>query len=79
MKKDVVKERKQGTIETSVAMQQQMLPLLLAMDATKKGLLSFVQQMGMTVLQELQAPAGSRARQGQARGGFAEHGGVAYR
>jgi hypothetical protein len=32
-----------------VAMQQLMLPLLLAMDATKKGLLSFVQQMGMTV------------------------------
>jgi hypothetical protein len=30
-----------------------MLPLLLAMDATKKGLLSFVQQMGMVVLSEL--------------------------
>jgi transposase-like protein len=55
MKKDVVKERKQGAIETSVAMQQLMLPLLLAMDATKKGLLAFVQQMGMTVLQELLA------------------------
>jgi transposase-like protein len=38
---------------TSVAMQQLMLPLLLAMDATKKGLLSFVQQMGMVVLSEL--------------------------
>ncbi len=37
----------------SVAMQQLMLPLLLAMDATKKGLLSFVQQMGMVVLSEL--------------------------
>ncbi|HEY3500064.1 MAG TPA: IS256 family transposase [Polyangiaceae bacterium] len=53
MKKDAVRERKQGAIETSVAMQQLMLPLLLAMDATKKGLLAFVQQMGMTVLQEL--------------------------
>jgi transposase-like protein len=39
----------------SVAMQQLMLPLLLAMDATKKGLLSFVQQMGMVVLSELLA------------------------
>ena len=37
----------------SVAMQQLMLPLLLAMDATKKGLLAFVQQMGMVVLSEL--------------------------
>jgi hypothetical protein len=32
-----------------------MLPLLLAMDATKKGLLAFVQQMGMAVLSELLA------------------------
>lgn len=55
MKKKVVKERKQGAIEMSLAMQQLMLPLLLAMDATKKGLLAFVQQMGMTVLQELLA------------------------
>lgn len=55
MKKDAVKERKQGAIATSLAMQQLMLPLLLAMDATKKGLLAFVQQMGMTVLQELLA------------------------
>jgi transposase-like protein len=39
----------------SVAMQQLMLPLLLAMDATKKGLLSFVQQMGMVALSELLA------------------------
>ena len=31
-------------------MQQLMLPLLLAMDATKKGLLAFVQQMGMVAL-----------------------------
>jgi transposase-like protein len=36
-----------------VAMQQLMLPLLLAVEATKKGLLSFVQQMGMVVLSEL--------------------------
>jgi putative transposase len=55
MKKAAVKERKQGAIATSVAMQQLMLPLLLAMDATKKGLLAFVQQMGMAVLQELLA------------------------
>jgi transposase-like protein len=39
----------------SVAMQQLMLPLLVAMDATKKGLLSFVQQMGMVALSELLA------------------------
>ena len=36
-------------------MQQLMLPLLLAMDATKKGLLAFVQQMGMVALSELLA------------------------
>ena len=39
----------------SVATQQLMLPLLLAMDATKRGLLAFVQQMGMAVLAELLA------------------------
>jgi transposase-like protein len=39
----------------TVATQQLMLPLLLAMDATKKGLLAFVQQMGMVVLSELLA------------------------
>jgi len=55
MKKDVIRERKQGAIATSVAMQQLMLPLLLAMDATKRGLLAFVQQMGMAVLRELLA------------------------
>ncbi|MBI4730343.1 MAG: IS256 family transposase [Acidobacteria bacterium] len=54
-KKAAVKEGKQGTIAMSVAMQQLMLPLVLAMDATKQGLLSFVQQMGMAVLQELLA------------------------
>ena len=39
----------------SVATQQLMLPLRLAMDATKKGLLAFVQQMGMVALSELLA------------------------
>jgi transposase-like protein len=39
----------------SVAMQQLMLPLMVAVDATKKGLLSFVQHMGMVVLSELLA------------------------
>jgi hypothetical protein len=58
-----VKKRATGTgrkqektpVTMSVAMQQLMLPLLLAMDATKKGLLSFVQQMGMVALSELLA------------------------
>lgn len=36
-------------------MQHLMLPLLIAMDATKKGLLAFVQQMGMIALSELLA------------------------
>jgi putative transposase len=53
-KRAAVRGRKQETpVAMSVAMQQLMLPLLLAMDATKKGLLSFVQQMGMVVLSEL--------------------------
>jgi len=39
----------------SVAMPQLMLPLLLAVEATKKGLLAFLQQMGMVVLSELLA------------------------
>jgi transposase-like protein len=43
------------TIAMTGAMQQLMLPLLLAIDATKKGLLAFVQQMGMVVLSELLA------------------------
>ena len=47
--------RTDTTIAMSTAMQQVMLPLLLAMDATKKGLLAFVQQMGMAVLTELLA------------------------
>jgi putative transposase len=56
-KKAAVKGRKQESrpVAMSVAMQQLMLPLLLAMDATKKGLLSFVQQMGMVALSELLA------------------------
>jgi transposase-like protein len=55
-KKAAVKEGKQGNVfAMSVAMQQLMLPLVLAMDATKKGLLAFVQQMGMVVLHELLA------------------------
>jgi len=56
-KKDAVKGRKQEQtpVTMSVAMQQLMLPLLLAMDATKKGLLSFVQQMGMVAMSELLA------------------------
>jgi len=46
--------KQEGTpVAMSVAMQQLMLPLLLAMDATKKGLLAFVQQMGMVALSEL--------------------------
>ncbi len=54
-KRAAVRGRKQEKtpVAMSVAMQQLMLPLLLAMDATKKGLLSFVQQMGMVVLSEL--------------------------
>ena len=56
-KKAAIEGRKQEETSTtmSVAMQQLMLPLLVAMDATKKGLLSFVQQMGMVVLSELLA------------------------
>ena len=56
-KRAAVTGRKQeGTqVAMSVAMQQLMLPLLPAMDATKKGLLAFVQQMGMVALSELLA------------------------
>jgi hypothetical protein len=56
-KRAAIKGRKQeeNPVAMGVAMQQLMLPLLLAMDATKKGLLSFVQQMGMVVLSELLA------------------------
>ena len=54
-KKAAVEERKQGKTAqaVAVAMQQLMLPLLIAADATKKGLLAFVQQMGMLALSEL--------------------------
>ena len=49
-------KKQEGTpVTMGVAMQQLMLPLLLAMDATKKGLLAFVQQMGMVALSELLA------------------------
>jgi len=56
-KRAAVRGRKQeGTpVAMSAAMQQLMLPLLVAMDATKKGLLSFIQQMGMVALSELLA------------------------
>jgi putative transposase len=55
-KRAAVGARKQeAPVAMSVAMQQLMLPLLLAMDATKKGLLAFVQQMGMVALSELLA------------------------
>ena len=47
------RKQEKTPVTMSVAMQQLMLPLLLAMDATKKGLLSFVQQMGMVALSEL--------------------------
>jgi hypothetical protein len=48
--------KQEGTpLALSVATQQLMLPLVLAMDATKKGLLAFVQQMGMVALSELLA------------------------
>ncbi len=49
------RKQEETPVAMSVAMQQLMLPLLLAMDATKKGLLSFVQQMGMVALSELLA------------------------
>ena len=58
MKKRAAVERgnQEGApVTMTVAMQQLMLPLLLAMDATKKGLLAFVQQMGMVALSELLA------------------------
>jgi len=49
------RKQEETPVAMSVAMQQLMLPLLVAMDATKKGLLSFVQQMGMVALSELLA------------------------
>lgn len=47
--------RSTTTVAMTVATQQLMLPLLLAIDAAKKGLLSFVQHMGMAVLSEVLA------------------------
>jgi len=47
------RKQDQTPVAMGVAMQRLMLPLLLAVEATKKGLLSFVQQMGMVVLSEL--------------------------
>ncbi len=47
------RKQEKTPVTMSVAVQQLMLPLLLAMDATKKELLSFVQQMGMVALSEL--------------------------
>lgn len=44
-----------NVVTINATTQQLMLPLLLAVEATKNGLLSFVQQMGMSVLQELLA------------------------
>ncbi len=49
------RKQEETPVAMSVAMQQLMLPLLLAMDATKKGLLSFEQQMGMVAPSELLA------------------------
>lgn len=47
--------RSETTVAMTLATQQLMLPLLLAIDAAKKGLLSFIQQMGMAVLAEVLA------------------------
>jgi putative transposase len=58
MKKKAVAERGKQEARAprmSPAMQQLMVPLLLAMEATKSGLLAFVQQMGMAVFAELMA------------------------
>jgi transposase-like protein len=54
------RKQEQTSVTMSLATQQLMLPLLLAMDATKKGLLSFVQQMGMVVLSELMTAEAAR-------------------
>ena len=42
------RKQERTPVTMSAAMQQLMLSLLLAMDATKKGLLSFVHQMGQS-------------------------------
>jgi hypothetical protein len=50
-----VRKQEETSRTMSIAMQKLMFPLLVAVEATKKGLLSFVQQMGMVVLSELLA------------------------
>ena len=50
-----VRKQEETSRTMSMAMEQLMFPLLVAVEATKKGLLSFVQQMGMVVLSELLA------------------------
>ena len=53
----IEKQNQEKPIAMTIAMQQLMLPLWVAMDATKKGLLAFVQQMAMVTLSELLAEA----------------------
>src|SRR5882672_9821253 len=63
MKKRAAVERKnQGptTPEVSMVLQQLTLPLLMAVEATKKGLYAFIQQMGMLALSELLAAEAER-------------------
>src|SRR5579863_8864247 len=47
--------RKQEVIPpaTSIALRQLMLPMMIASDAIKKGLLAFVQQLGMLAFREM--------------------------
>lgn len=73
-KKDAEGARRQGptTPGMSVAMQQLMLPMMVALEATKDGLLAFVQQIGMYALQELFAQeaaaiAGPKGKHSDAR------------
>ena len=57
-KKAVTRDEKQATKTPPamvMAVQQLMLPLLIAADATKKGLLAFVQNVGMLAVSELLA------------------------
>lgn len=57
-KKAVVKKKKQPETwdsMTSSVMGQLVLPMLLGIEATRKGLLNFVQEMGLRALQELLA------------------------
>jgi putative transposase len=73
-KKDAEGTRRQEPTQhgMSVAMQQLMLPMMVAMQATKDGLLAFVQQIGLYALQELFAQeaaaiAGPKGRHNGAR------------